>query len=63
MVRKQSQSESRDKDAADASNPLTEAEAKEAMTRFESLARRLLAVTQKELQEEQKRFMLPERKP
>jgi hypothetical protein len=56
MSHKQSHPESRDKGEVKPEKPLTKAEAKKAMARFESLTRRLLAVPRAQLQEEQERY-------
>jgi hypothetical protein len=56
MRQKQSHSESRDKGVANDQKPLTKAEAKKAMARFESLIRGLLTVSRGQLQEEQERY-------
>jgi hypothetical protein len=55
MSQKQSHPESRGKGGADGGKPLTKAEAKKAMARFESLTRRLLTVSRAQLQKEQER--------
>ena len=56
MMQKQRHSESHDKDAVAVDKPLTKAQAKEAMARFESLTRRLLTVPRARLQAEQDRY-------
>jgi hypothetical protein len=56
MRQKQSHCESRDKGVANIEKPLTKAEAKKAMARFESLTRRLLTVSRDRLQDEQERY-------
>jgi hypothetical protein len=56
MSHKQSHPESRDKGEVNPKKPLTKAEAKKAMARFESLTRRLLTVSRVQLQEEQERY-------
>jgi hypothetical protein len=61
MRQKQSYSESHGKGEANAEKPLTRAEAKKAMARFESLTRRLLTVSRGQIQEEQGRY--EKRKP
>lgn len=53
MRQKQSHSESPGNGEATAGKPLTKAQAKKAMARFESLTRQLLAVSRGQLQEEQ----------
>lgn len=55
MKQKQRQHESPDKGEANPEKPLTKAEAKTAMDRFESLTRRLLTVSRSQLQQEQDR--------
>ncbi len=52
MRQKQSHSDNHGKGAASAEKPLTKTEAKEAMAKFESLTRRLLAVTREQVKEE-----------
>ena len=56
MRQKQSHSESSGKGEATAEKPLTKAEAKKAMARFESLTRQLLTVSRGQLQEEQQKY-------
>jgi hypothetical protein len=56
MRQKQSHSESPGKGVANAEKPLTKAEAKKAMAKFESLTRRLLTVSPGQLQEEQQKY-------
>jgi hypothetical protein len=56
MRQKQSHSESLGKDGVNVERPLTKAEAKKAMARFESLTRQLLTVPRGRLQEEQERY-------
>jgi hypothetical protein len=56
MRQKQSHSESHGKGGADAGKPLTKAQAKEAMARFESLTRQLLTVPRARLADEQERY-------
>jgi hypothetical protein len=56
MSQKQSRSESHDKGAVVADKPLTKAQAKEAMVRFESLTRQLLTVSRARLRDEQDHY-------
>lgn len=56
MRQKQSHSESHGKGEANAERPLTKAGAKKAMARFESLARKLLTVSPRQLQKEQESY-------
>ncbi len=56
MRQKQSHSESHGKDGATAERPLTKAEAKKAMAKFESLTRGLLKVTPAQLSQEEQNW-------
>jgi hypothetical protein len=63
MRQKQSHSESHGKGEANAEKPLTKAEAKKAMARFESLTRQLLTVSRGQLQEEQLKYEIDKSTP
>ena len=56
MRQKQSHSESHDKGEANVERPLTKAEAKKAMARFEALSRNLLKVTPNQLLQEERKW-------
>lgn len=56
MRQKQSHSESHGKGEANAEKPLTKAEAKKAMARFEALTRQLITVSRERLQVEQNHY-------
>jgi hypothetical protein len=56
MRQKQSHSESRAKGAVNVESPLTKAEAKEAMARFERLTKGLLSVSRERLIKEEQKY-------
>jgi len=58
MRQKQSHSESHGKGVANAEKPLTKAEAKKAMARFERLTKGLLSVSREQLKREEKRYQV-----